>query len=82
MTMASYGEAPRHSAPELSGRDGGRAELKFRATTSPIAAPDPADPGPRIPDPDKASSMAIQFDEQLRRYEDLARRAGDLRSYL
>jgi hypothetical protein len=26
--------------------------------------------------------MAIQLDEQLRRYEDLARRAGDLRSYL
>jgi hypothetical protein len=29
------------------------------------------------------SSMAIQqLDEQLRRYEDLARRARDLRSYL
>jgi hypothetical protein len=26
--------------------------------------------------------VAFQLDEQLRRYQDLARRAGDLRSYL
>jgi len=26
--------------------------------------------------------MAIEIDDQLRRYEDLARRADDLRSYL
>jgi hypothetical protein len=26
--------------------------------------------------------MAVQLDEQLRRYQDLARRATDLRSYL
>jgi len=26
--------------------------------------------------------MAIQLDEQLRKYQDLARRATDLRSYL
>ena len=41
-----------------------------------------SDFGPRTSDFDKHQIMAIQIDEQLRRYEDLARRAGDLRSYL
>ena len=31
---------------------------------------------------DRSHGLAYQLDEQLRRYEDLARRAGDLRSYL
>ncbi len=40
------------------------------------------EPAPTVRRTLGVSALAFQLDEQLRRYEDLARRAGDLRSYL
>ncbi len=40
------------------------------------------EPAPSVRRITGVSALAFQLDEQLRRYEDLARRAGDLRSYL